>query len=169
MTACSRLSDRMVAVASGLATWSAEEAEHLAGCPECGAEWRVARAGRALGDSLPPPDLGRLVRGVRARLTSEPAAPRAVTPIGGRRAGWRWVAVVAAAAVVVMAIRLGGRRTTIDATAEPVGVLTELEELSPSELETVLTELEVAGSRDDGSLGDLDADELEQVLHSWES
>ena len=161
MTGYGRLSDRMIVVAGGLAAWSDEEARHLSACADCAAEWRLVQRGRALGAGLPSPDLDRVVRGVRARL-----AAAEVTPIASRRRYGRWLGLMAAAAVVIVAVRFGSRRN------EPVaagGVLTELEELSSSELESVLTDLEVGGSADDGNLGDLDADELEQVLHSWES
>jgi hypothetical protein len=101
---------------------------------------------------------------VRIRL----AAESQVASFGRRGRVWRWGVALAATALLGLAISYGGRRP--DSEARPaMTLLTELEDLSSTELETVLGELEAGGSSDDGSMGDLDEDELEQVLQNWES
>ncbi len=170
MTSCELLSNRMVAVAAGLDAWTDEESRHLSVCADCGAEWRLVRQGRELGARLPTLDLDRVAGGVRARLAAGPAGQDArVVPIGSRRRGFRWLVGLATAAAVILAAWYANIRTEPAGESGAALVLTELEGLTSSELEMVLTGLEAPSVPDGGRLGDLSADELEQVLRSWES
>jgi hypothetical protein len=158
----------MIAVFGGTEPWTDEEARHLATCADCRAEWRLVQHGARLGSAVPAPLVDRVIDGVRARLASAAAAERrAVQPIRAWRRSRRWIIGLAAAAVLILAVRFTASRSS-DAV-EPTAILTELEELTATELETVLGDLETAGPADDGRLGDLDADELERVLQAWES
>jgi hypothetical protein len=166
VTMCERLSDRMPAVAAGLVAWAADERAHLVECVDCASEWRLVEATGLLG--VPPIDPARVSAAVRARLAAEPRGA-AVIPISRPKRTWIWG--VAAAAVLVLAVSLNrsGPTSPSGVVAAPGPVLTELDELTATELETVLAELEEpAGVADDGT-GDLSTDELQQVLQEWES
>lgn len=167
MTICERLSDRMPMVASGAAQWAAEERDHLATCPECAAEWRLIGAASRLGATAPPIDAARVAAAVRARLAAEPRGAT-VIPIARPRQSWLWG--LAAAAVVVLAVSLARRPSSPGiGGGAPGQVLSELDELSAAELETVLAELSEPTGVADGSMGDLSTDELQRVLRDWES
>jgi len=165
MTSCGRLSDRMVAVAHGLEVWTAEEREHLAACAECGAEWRLVQRGQSLGGALPQPDLDKIVAGVGSRLAME--SDGVVSIDRGRRGRW-WLGGLVAAALILVAVQYSSRPPEVP-SAEAVSFIPELEDLTATELEVVLDELDGADPSDDGRLGDLDVNELEQVLEAWES
>lgn len=174
MTPCERLSERMPVVAAG-ADWTPDEAAHLASCPDCAAEWRVVKAAAGVGGQLPAVDPARISARVRARLAAEPANESTVIPIRSARRG-RWLMGLAAAAVLVLAVRAVVRPPApVDpGLAAPTGtVLSELEELSSNELESVLGDWdeEQVGTPAAGvpGLSDLSADELERVLRSWET
>lgn len=77
MTDCTRLSDRMAAVAHRRAAWSADEAAHLASCRDCAAEWRVFQVGTTLGAEVArtlPADF------LATRVVAAPAAQIALLP-----------------------------------------------------------------------------------------
>src|SRR5512139_2282544 len=133
MTECTQLSDRMAAVAHGRSEWSAEEAAHLESCQDCGAEWRVMRAGALLGME------------VARTLPAEFVATRVVAAVKAPRSarGWwprlRWLAVpAAAAAVALLALPDGRGPAAPGAGTVEVGVLPELEPLDATALEAVL-------------------------------
>ncbi len=174
MTACERLSDRMPDVLRGHARWTVEDAAHLAGCPDCRAErdliaavHRIAARAPALHDpsALAETVLRRVADHRRSRLHS-------------RRS---WAVGVAAAAGIALAVWTGshGGRTA----PAPVGVaagahiaLPELEPMETAELDSLLETMEATpppapaawSALGEPTLGDLDADELEQVLGTWE-
>lgn len=162
MTPCERLSERMPAVAAARETWSADEAAHLGECSDCQSEWRLVRAAGLLGVE-PAIDPAKISAALRPRLTRK--AP--VVPLASRRRiGW----ALAAAAVAVLAIQLvPGRESADRAAPAPAGVLTELDELDSGELETVLADLGLADPVVDDRLDDLSPEELQRVLTDWES
>lgn len=166
MTDCTRLSDRMPAVALATARWSPAEERHLAECPACAAEWVVVRGGARLGLAVQSSIDGEAIaRGVLAQVRR-----------GGAEAGrWRrhvpWLIPLAAAAALLLAIGLP--RGTESPTAPPAGELTllpELETLSAAELESMLELLPADGvvPTDVRSFEDLNEDELSVVLTGLE-
>jgi hypothetical protein len=173
MSDCERLSDRMPAVALGQGRWTSDEIRHLSECGSCRREWELvqqaSRLGEEAGLSLNP---AALATGVLRRLDHERKAGRL------RRRAWSFAGLAAAAAVVA-AIWIGGLRSG-PSKVQPVGTavagrlsipLPELESLEPAELDSVLQTMDepvVNGSGDDPALGDLNTDELERVLNSWE-
>lgn len=165
MTDCGELSDRMVEVAHGGASWTPAERDHLAGCEACRRELALVTAAAGLGARL-----SLDVEGVAARVTARLAAPVPLGRPSVRRIG-RWVVGLAAAAVLVVAVRLGtGDRSRADQAAAPL-ILGELEGLSASELEVVLDEMPGGGQpvmpAGAAGMSDLSAEELEQVLAAW--
>jgi len=164
VTHCERLSERMPAVGNGQAAWSAEELAHLAQCADCAAEWRLVRAVAGLG-AQPAIDPAAMSARVLTRLASAPREIPVVSLAARRR---RWVWSLAAAAALLLAVQFvpTGRS---DRGARPAGVLSELDDLASSELETVLAELSADETTGDQRLDDLSTDELEQVLQDWES
>ena len=170
MSICDWLSDRMPSVALGEAEWTAEEARHLGGCSVCQAEWRLVEATSRLGQS------GRLVRNPEA--TARAVLRRLERP-EGRSHARRWGISALAAAAVAAAVWVGGRGMPADNAAEVTSVaaglpmpLPELEVLQPAELDSVFTTMDDSSSSmpsdDDVGLGDLDSEELQRVLDTWE-
>lgn len=167
MTECTRLSDRMAAVAHGRVDWSAEEAAHLGACAECGAEWRVMRVGALVGAevarTLPTDFLAtRVVAAVRAGRSSR-----------GWWARLRWVVLPAAAAATVALLVLpGGRDAASSGSAAgtvEVGVLPELESLDATALESVLELLPATDAPVEiRGFDELSDDEVTQLLTSLE-
>ena len=174
MSDCEWLSDRMPVVALGQAEWTLDEFRHLNECGSCRLEWDLVQAatrvGEEVGLSLDPT---RIAAGVLQRLDRERENGRL------RRRAWSFAGLAAAAAVVV-AIWTGGLQRGAS-KVQPVGTavagrlsipLPELDSLEPAELDSVLQTMDeplVSGSStDDPALGDLNNDELESVLDSWE-
>ena len=171
MMECERLSDRMPEVARGTASWSREDADHLARCASCQDEWELVRAavthGLALGMRV---DAGRLAEGVERRLERLPEARPA------SRSGW-WAAwPVALAAGILLLLWVGPRPRSPDQAAPEVtvAVLHELDDLSDSELEAMLDAVEDPAAPEyrsldtPESLGDLSEAELQLLLNSME-
>jgi len=174
MSECEWLSDRMPVIALGRAQWTPDEIRHLNECESCRREWelvqRVSQLGEDAGLAL---DSAAITAGVLRRLDVAREAGRR------RRRGWTF-AGLAAAAGLVAAIWAGGLENG-SPTIQPVGTtvagrlsipLPELESLEPVELDSVLQTMDesiVSGpTGDDPALGDLNNDELERVLNSWE-
>jgi hypothetical protein len=174
MSDCEWLSDRMPVVALGQSEWTADEIRHLDQCGSCRREWELvivaSRLGEDAGLSLEP---AAIATKVLRQLDLERKAGRL------RRRGWSFAGLAAAAAVVA-AIWTGGLQGG-PSKVQPVGTavagrlsipLPELESLEPAELDSVLQTLDepvVNGADgDDPALGDLNTDELERVLDSWE-
>ena len=184
MTDCEQLSDRMPAVALG-GQWTAPESRHLVECDECGAEWRLVQTAVGLGRTITLRETpGALAGRIVARVAADRLRART-------RRTWMRVAVsMAAAAAVVLGVRStvghgGGPRpegshpdTLASAAAAGSGAaarrfrLSELDQLGTAELQTVLDGLDAPLT--DGStlepigMGDLNDQELERVLRSWE-
>jgi hypothetical protein len=160
MTACERLSDRIPEVARGRSRWTAGEAAHLATCVDCRAEWDVVVAVNGLGDRSPAArDPSLVAAAVLGRLADDRRSHR--------RSWQSWAAGLAAAAAIAAAVWSGTR------SASPVEIaLPELEPLETAELDSLLETMDSApagwSALGEPTLEDLDADELEQVLVTWE-
>lgn len=192
MTSCERLSERMPAVALGRATWSDDEARHVASCDECATEWAIVQATGRLGRSYQPSfDPERLTRAALDRVAADAAAAR-------RHRLWGIVGGLAAAATIAFFVWSGraapsgvvaplaqapgvsapdtspkSAAPAVPATEQFALQIPELESLDATELQAVLDAFDAPlseGSTLDGpNLGDLDDHELERVLSSWEA
>ena len=173
MTGCGRLSDRIPAVASGTAEWMPGELQHLAECDECKSEWNLVSASRRLGQRVGENIDTEAVAGMLLRRIS--------TNRQADRSKRRWtLGSLAAAAAVVLAVWLGGlngprvlapignRAPMVETAIE----LPELDSLAPAELDSVLQRMDdpadTGSGTDQVDLGDLNADELQRVLDTWE-
>lgn len=173
MSDCEWLSDRMPVVALGQAGWTRDEARHLDECVSCRREWelvqRASQLGKDVGLTLDP---AAIAAGVLLRLKQEREVGRP------RRRAWTFAGLAAAAALIAAiwtgAIQGGTSKPPALGTTV-AGRLTislpELESLEPAELDSVLQTMDDPGggsTADDPSLGDLNSDELERVLNTWE-
>lgn len=171
MTTCERLADRMPEVARGTASWSRDDADHLARCASCQDEWDLVRAaathGLARGMRV---DAGRLAEVVERRLEGV-AEARPASRTGG------WAAWPVALAAGILLLVWAGPRLPPQGEAAPemtVAVLHELDDLSDSELEAMLDVVEDPAAVDyrsldtPESLGDLSEAELHLLLNSME-
>jgi hypothetical protein len=165
MTECRQLTDRMPAVAHGREAWSADDLAHLAGCPDCAAEWDLVSVASRLGEAPEPAFVARLADRVVEGLRDHPR----VVPLFQRRAV-RWIAGAAAAAAVIMAVWL--RPVTRAPVEEAFGLLPEIEQLDADGLRSML---EILPGDETWSplafprgLSDLTEEELERVLRSLE-
>jgi hypothetical protein len=170
MSICDWLSDRMPSVALEEAEWTPEEARHLGDCAACQAEWRLVQTTSRLGNAarlVPHPDA--TARAVLLRLRRPEA----------RFSARSWIFSALAAASVAAAVWVGGRGTADNTRAEVTSVaaglpmpLPELDVLQPAELDSVLTTMDDSASSttssDEVGLGDLDNEELQRVLDTWE-
>lgn len=173
MSDCEWLSDRIPAVALGRGEWTPDEIRHLNECGSCRGEWELVQLASRLGENAGLSlDQVAVSTRVLQRLNREREA-------GRRRRAWSFAGLAAAAAVVA-AIWTGGMEGG-PSKVRPVGTevagrlsipLPELDSLEPAELDSVLQTMDepvVSGSTgDDPALGDLNSDELERVLDSWE-
>ena len=174
MTDCGWLSDRMPAVVLVRAEWTPQEIHHLRDCRACQEEWEVVRAGSHIGRSREAGmDTEAVAASVLQRLRDEQAGPHV------RRRTWA-ISGLAAAAAIIMAIWAGNERDPAGTirqngslAAELEIPLPELESLEATELDTVLQAMDEPNNlRDPGDgepeLSDLNSDELERVLDTWE-
>ena len=173
MSECGWLSDRMPAVVLGRAQWTQQELQHLNQCGICQQEWEVVRGANRLGrkaaDGLDP---SAVAGSVLARLTGARNVDRR------RRRVWTFSGLAAAAAVLVTVWTgapgsNGSAPPTASLAAGQLEIpLPELESLYPAELDSVLQTMDEPNGRssnpEDPDLGDLDPEELEHVLDSWE-
>jgi hypothetical protein len=173
MTECSNLTDRMPAVAHGLAVWEPADRAHLESCVSCRLEWDLVRAGAALG-ATPGSGLDtRRVAEVVARRLREAGPVGRIRGIG--RIG-RWVVTVAAAAAIILAVQLTRpeRAGPVSADSAPAAgpVLQELDGLTATELQSLLESfspaVEALPHVESAPLGELKPQELERVLRSLE-
>lgn len=170
MITCDALTDRMPDVAHGRATWTDDEARHIAACDECAATWKLVSAGTKLGRHAVV-DVDAVALAVVHRLQQPDLT--LVRPL----ARWRHVAIgLAAAAGIAFVVVPRAGDAPAPATAEVVpmvAVLPELGVLTEPELEQVLIVIE-AGATDESAgvaspqMGDLTDDELERLLRSVE-
>jgi hypothetical protein len=164
MTTCDRLSDRMPLVALGRERWTDEEAAHLAVCAECRSEWALLGATANLGERAPRvSERPEFATALARRLADTPAtrpAPRAVP----------WAIGLAAAAGLAAVVWTGVPHQET-AAVPPDSVAAPPDQLGEAEIDSLLQDDDpVAGwsMLDTPGLGDLDEDELEQVLGTWE-
>jgi hypothetical protein len=165
MTDCHRLSDRIPAVALGRDRWTAAEQAHLAQCADCRAEWDLVRAAGRIGGGLPSlADRSDLAAAVLRRVADAPA------PKSHRRF-LRWAGGLAAAAAVTLAVWTGTAREPRPWTGT-AGVEAAVEPLSTAQVDSLLAadEAPLAGwsMLETPTLGDLNEDELERLLRTWE-
>lgn len=158
------LRDRMPDVAAGRVEWSTAETAHLAGCPECAAEWRLIRSARRLGVEVEQTfDGPAAARGVTARLRTE-----RWRPWPGR------LSLVGLAAAAALALMVLPPARSVDPSVIPtaVRVIPELDSLSMDELTLVAEAFETplieTGIVDGQPLYELDSTQLERVLRSLE-
>jgi hypothetical protein len=173
VTDCHIIADRMPAVANGKARWGPSEAAHLESCPDCRLEWNLVLAAQGLGaDVAAGLDTGRLAEKVARRI--EDAGPVLTRP--GLRLARRWLIGLAAAAALVLVIRpwSPGHSPVMNLRerAAAVSVLNELDDLTPSELESVLEALPSAADAlphvESAPFSDLEPKDLERMLRSLE-
>jgi hypothetical protein len=174
---CGTLTDKMPLVAHGTASWSAGDLAHLSACADCAAEWELVQSTARLGERA----AGRLDTARLATAVLDEVRTRKQRDRWGRGG---WIAGLAAAAAVVLAVSLQGPPVrppvalAVDSGAEQavtVGMhlpLAELESLDQNQLESVLDALEApVGEVNPGpapSFGDLNDSQLESVLRSLE-
>ena len=175
MTVCERLSERMPMVAARRSEWTVDEAAHLASCPDCTAEWRLVGRVRRLGDGLPPVDPASIALRVRERMTAAGPSTNVIPIRSPRRTMYLGLAIAAAAVLAVAVPRWRSadpaNPTAARMTAVAGQVLSELDDLSAQELDELLREFPSAsGAEKSEPAGteDLNAEELERVLRSWE-
>ncbi|MBW8773357.1 MAG: hypothetical protein JF590_08730 [Gemmatimonadetes bacterium] len=162
-----RLSDRMPEVARGDSSWDGADAEHLAGCAECRAEWEVVRAAAGLGAEVERRfDGAGTSRAVMRRLRRE-------HPLHRRPLVRAAVGLAAAAALALVVTRGAPERSPAPAPAVAAApLLPELDSLNVEELalladavEPPLTESPLG---DEPSLTELDTTQLTRILRSLE-
>jgi hypothetical protein len=172
MSECTRLSDRIPAVATGRSEWMSEEMDHLRRCESCRREWELVQLTHRLGHGrLPELDANFITSALLRRL----AASRQ-----SRRRTWRLVGLATAAGMIAL-LWIGNRSTPQADRAEPSVAssseavlqipLPELEGLEPAELDSLLRSMDAPVDNtalEDPDLGDLDSAELEAVLDTWE-
>jgi hypothetical protein len=112
----------MPGVARGESAWNSEEADHLAACADCGAEWRLVRGAMRLGDSESwTADPDALTSAVLTRLRASRARQ-------GHMRRWRQAASgIAAAAVLVLLVWGLGRSTARPHGGSAVRELSDVE------------------------------------------
>lgn len=162
MNPVTHLSERMPVVVSGGARWSPVEVQHLDSCEECRAEWALVQAAARLGQDVEVAlDIPAIEAGVLAGLGTAPASPRRVRPAF-------WLIPAGIAALLAIAVL---RQPSIapDSMEPSPSLLPELETLTSSELEAVMTLLPAAElpPEPDG-FEDLSESEVSSVLKDLE-
>lgn len=171
MSECGWLSDRIPAVALGRAEWTPEESRHLSECRPCQEEWELVQVASRLGEEMVSPAATEKVVLRRLQLERDQVQPR--------RRTWAFTGLAAAAtiAAAVWSGAFSGRQATeaparTAVVARPSIPLPELENLQPAELDSVLQTMDEGVATDPApdSLepNDLQNDELELILDSWE-
>lgn len=155
------------------APWTEAEAAHLSGCADCRREVELVASVRSLGLArLAGFDADRVAARVRSGLATRPVEAPGRAPW---RAG-RWLVGLAAAAGIVLAVRLGtpaGQLATQGPSAPVLlSVLHELDGLTTGQLELVLQSIPPATEALDhvemAPLGDLSTTDLERMLQGME-
>jgi hypothetical protein len=172
MNGCTRLSERMPDVALHRATWTPDEAAHLAACADCGAEWELMLLARRLEAHAPITAVpSALVTTLHQRLAEDRIARRR-----SRRA-WSFAGAAALAAAILVAVatdRPAEPTPTIGpiAGADALVPLPELEGLGAAQLDTLLRSIDRPSTGSSGldasTLGEHEDGELEQLFATWE-
>jgi hypothetical protein len=163
----------MPATAMGRRGWTPEEADHLAGCADCGAEWDLVRGSARLGASEEwNLDAAAVARGALAHAAGKPP----IRPHYGR-----WLAGgLAAAAVIVLLLQIAPRGAAVPGSAVSTPssatadlAIPSLDSLSEDELRAVLAEVSgpsfgAEAELEMPGLESLDSTGLEQVLTTME-
>lgn len=172
MIDCDAIQARMPDVVHARTTWTEAERTHLVGCDSCAKEWRLVQSAAALfRDTVV--DIEAIARRLRSRAAVPVPTPSLQrTPRRGARLA---LGILAAAASVVLLVRVLPNRVPVarpSAPASAVAVLPELDGLNESQLEKVLSELSVVEEAVSPMrlprLGDLSEAQLEQVLRDLE-
>ena len=162
MNQVTHLSDRMPAVAAGEARWSPADSRHLLECDECKAEWTLVSAAAKLGRDVEVSlDFPAIEAGVLAGLRAEPVRSHRIRPAF-------WLVPMGIAALLAIAVLR--RPATAPVSVEPVALLLpELETLTSTQLESVMTLLPASGLPG-GPEGfeDLSESEVSSVLQDLE-
>ena len=173
MTDCGWLSDRMPAVVLGRAEWTTQEMQHLQGCRACQEEWDVVSAASRCGRRREAMiDTEAVAASVLERL-----AERSSRYVRGK--AWAGAGLAAAAAILIAIWAAGGdpdgtaRQNGTVAAAQLQIPLPELDNLEAAELDTVLQVIDEPNSlgdlgEDEPELSDLNSEELQRVLDTWE-
>jgi hypothetical protein len=155
------LSDRMPMVAAGRTRWSATDEDHLGRCEDCRSEWALISRAADLGHEVERDlDLPAIEAAVLAGLQA-PVARRSWRPL-------TWLIPLASAAAVVFAVMQGVTRSPTSSPETVVTLLPELETLSSSELEAMLTLLPQGTVRAPDGFEDLTESELSTVIKDLE-
>jgi hypothetical protein len=173
MKDCELLSDRMPGVALGGTEWTPDEARHLASCVACQEEWSLLQIANGLADGAPTMNLPALTSRLQQRLR--------LARLEKRRQQRAWgFAGLATAAGLAAAIWTGLPKVRPEPVRPPTQVvagrlqisLPELDDLQPSELDSVLQTMDepaTGGSTVEvPGLGELNDTELKTVLDTWE-
>ena len=159
-----QLRDRMPEVARGSASWTADEAAHLAACEECRSELALITTALRIGTGVEGSfDASAAARAVTHRLTQEPVVARS---------RYRPLVLLATAAALALVFARPGTPPSMVPVAAEVRFLPELDSLSLEELTLVadafdapLTETPLI---DGQPAADLDTIQLQRVLRSLE-
>lgn len=173
MSECGWLSDRIPAVVLGRAEWTLQEVRHLNECLACQQEWEIVRATSRLGEGVAEkldPDTVASSLLQRLRRDQEVQRLRRTWTVGG----------LAAAAAIAVALWTGALNSPTESafrSGSRAGwqlaiPLPELETLHQAELDSVFQTMDepnaTASNEEEPDLHDLNSDELERVLDSWE-
>ena len=159
-----QLRDRMPEVARGGASWTPDEAAHLAGCAECRDELALVTSALRIGAGVEATfDASTVARTVATRLKQEPVAART---------RYRPLVLLATAAVLALVYARPGTPPSTVPVAADARILSELDSLTSDDL-TVLAEgldapLSDAPVGERGSLSDLDSTQLSRLLRAME-
>jgi len=164
MTDCTRLSDRMPAVARGLARWSPVDESHLAECADCAAEWTIVREAAVSGTRVAlsldsERTTGRVLEALR-----KPAPPR----VASRLRQWVVPVALAAALTIVLVRKRPPEAPPAETAAATLSLLPEAEVLSDAELESVIRLIPVADPAEPGATDSLTDEELTTMLQDLE-
>jgi len=171
MSDCTWLSDRMPTVALGQGDWTADEVQHLSGCPSCRREWELVRATSRLGDRpAAEVDIPSLAQAVLHRLGRSTGPQR-------KWKVWRFAALAAAAALVGVLWTGRSEQPLPGSASAPIVAglqipLPELDELRPEELDSVLRGMDQPAPDVDTlettDPGVMESPEPETVYDYWE-
>ena len=165
MTDCTRLSDRMPAVAHGLARWSPVDESHLAQCADCAAEWTIVREAAVSGTRGGP--VARFGQDNSRGCWKRSGSPRRRASRRDSVSGWFRSRSPRRSPSCSSANGLPRRRTPRTAAAT-LSLLPEAEVLSDAELESVIRLIPVADPAEPGATDSLTDEELTTMLQDLE-